>query len=514
MATVDRRGLFKSILGSSRANITAGLEPLATPLNKKQAIHLLRRIGFGVDLKTLNFILGKTPNEAVNWILNNGVAKSNPTPPAWHNMEFLDPNLQTPAKQGEVRAFNTEQFIKNNEDLTLWWIRQMQNDRDSPLEKMSLFWHGHFTSSYLICNNIAGQLMYKQNALFRKFHLGDFKNFVQNMTLDGAMMLYLNGNENINTAPNENYARELLELFTMGIGNYTEEDIREAARILTGWRINIFKDSGQKMFESYFIGGFFDDKPKKFMGETFEVNYTVNQQNVFTNSIVKLNDVIFAKRSKEIAKYMMTKLYAHYVYSNPEKPDLKIINELSTIFISSGFNLTEPISKLLKSQHFFDEQNIGVQIKSPAELVIGFSNFFPEEDLIKAEHIKELGMHLLNPPNVAGWKGYRSWITTKTLPNAITFLNATLAKQSNILVANWASELGNYDDPKKLSESIVDLFLGKTPSSSRLAKYMATLLGGAPDYEWYQISQNKEQAGLKIKGLIKELIKSPDFYLA
>lgn len=514
MSTIDRRSLFKSLTGRTRADINAGLDPLNSSLNKKQALHLLRRIGFGVDIKTLNFITGKTPNEAVDWVLSNGVVKSNPTPPSWYNTGFLDPNLQTPANQGEVRAFNSTQFIKNNEDLTLWWIRQMQNDKDSPVEKLSLFWHGHFTSSYLICNNIAGQLMYKQNALFRTLHLGNFKTFIQKITLDGAMLLYLNGNENFNTAPNENYARELLELFTMGIGNYTEEDIREAARILTGWRINIFKDSGQQLFEPYLIGGHFDNKSKKFMGETFEVNYEINQQNVFNNSIIKLIDVIFNKRSKEIANYMMAKLYRHFVYSNPEKTDQKIINELASLFINSNFDLKQPITALLKSQHFYDDLNIGVQIKSPAELIIGFSNHFSEEDSIKFENIKELGMHLLNPPNVAGWKGYRSWITTKTLPNAIAHLNKTLAKQDNIKVAIWAESLGNYDDVSKLTFQIVELFLGKIPSNNRLNKYTLSLLGGAPDYEWYQIAQNKEQAGLKIKGLIKELIKSPDFYLA
>jgi uncharacterized protein (DUF1800 family) len=505
--TTSRRGFFNQLFETSSRNVQAGLEVYQNPLTITDAYHLLRRTCIVLDHNFAQTLVGKTAQTAIDQIIQNTKGKTNPSPPPFWNESFPDPNIDPNGASG-----NDGKWRSQNYELQLWWLRLMQADTNSLMERLTLFWHGHFTSQYNICNLIPAQMMYRQNLLFRQRVMGNFGEFLKDISLDGAMLKYLNGNENINEAPNENYARELMELYSLGVGNYTEEDIREAARILTGWKVNQFQN-GEKIYTPFLRAGYFDKEEKSFFGTTFKVDYEINEQNVRSYSIDKLIDTIISKKGDIVAKFMATKLYKLFVYSKPNPQDTQFINELASSFQNNNFDLEKTIKTILTSAHFFDTQNRGLQITSPAESMVNFTYHFSTREDRRNNIIKDLGMELLNPPNVAGWPGYRSWITTKTLPLSIQYFSEILDEQSLEKIGTWASGFVGYNDSYALTEEICLLFLGRLPDEARVDKLMNILLGGAPYYEWPTLSQNKENAGLRVKALIKEIVKTPEFYL-
>jgi hypothetical protein len=170
------------------------------------------------------------------------------------------------------------------------------------------------------------------------------------------------------------------------------------------------------------------------------------------------------------------------------------------------FEFKPVLKALFKSQHFFDDLNIGVQIKSPAETLIGFTRHFEYNDRWVRNMMSSLGQELFNPPNVAGWKGYRTWISTKTLPLTIYYLvNEILISLKNDALGDWIKRFSEYDNPKKLVEGIGSLFFARPLSEERVMKFTNVLLAGTPDYEWYEIVKNKEQTGIKVRVLMREI---------
>ena len=249
------------------------------------------------------------------------------------------------------------------------------------------------------------------------------------------------------------------------------------------------------------------------MGEVFSVNYEVNEQSVFKNSIQKLIEVILAKKGQASAKFICKKLYEYFVYANPQKLDNQIIDLMSQLLIENRFEIKPVLKKLLKSQHFFDDLNIGIQIKSPVETIVGMVKHIKYNDRYARNVMAVLGLELFNPPNVAGWKGYRSWISTKTLPTSIYFLKEIINDNSNLQLADWALKIESSGDVQILTERYLELFLARPVSEERFKKFKNVFLGGAPDYEWYEIIKNKEQAGQRIRSFLFELIKAPEYFL-
>ncbi len=513
---MNRREFFDGLLqNKSQRNINAGLNPYSKPLSKTEVYHLLKRTTFRVDPSFAQTLVGKTASEAVDTLINN--RQTNPAPPATLdlNYAFPNPNVLSGNAAFETRYQNQLRIIADNDKLLDWWLTLIKNDTKSLHERLNFFWHGHFTTAYTANDFIPGQMMYTQNALFRQMQLGKFSEFLEKITLDGAMLFYLNGNTNKSEAPNENYARELLELYSVGIGDghYTEDDIRQIAKMLTGWNSNIFANSGVLYTPNVNVG-LFDSKEKTVFGEKVTFDHPVNQENIKKHSINKLIELIISKKGDYVAKFIADKLYHFFVYSDPNYNNSTIINELANVFKSSGFDMGVLLKTLLKSEHFFDEQNHGLQIKSPLDLYVGISGLIPIDIATLKEELKKQGLELLNPPNVSGWKGYQSWINTKTLPYYINYLNNGLQSLSNEAVAQWAEKLGDFNNAEKLTKNLVDLLAGKPLAAARQEKLMQALLGGAPYYEWPQLSQNKANAGLRIKVLLKAIFKLPDFYLS
>lgn len=512
----SRRAFFNSLLGGSNQKAVNSLDEHTTPLDLADVYHLLRRCCFSVDDAFAKTLVGKSAKEAVNLLISNATSLSKPVPNFDINQGFNNPDLLgggSPAYH-EKRTFNLETHFAQNDILKDWWVNLMKADTKSLSEKVTFMWHGHFTTQYEGNEPIAAQWIYRQNELYRTLFLPNFKLFLEKVTVDGAMLMYLNGSENVREAPNENYARELFELFSIGIddGNYTEDDIREAAKVLTGWKASHFIED-HNLYKPYFNSGNYSTEDKEVFGVKFTVDYEVTKDNVYKNAIEKLSSVILEQKGEAVSKFMATNFYNYFVYSKPITEENGIINELAEHFRASGFNLKEMLIKLLTSKHFFDINNRGIQIKNHLENLISFSYHFGIETNQLNKWSKEFGLEPLNPPNVSGWTGYRNWITTKTLPAYIHEFSKIITAKTNLEMGEWAAKNDGFFESRTLVEDISFKLLAKLPNSERIEKLENVLLGGAPYYEWPEIAQNKENAGLRVKALLKAMFKLPDFYL-
>ena len=278
--------------------------------------------------------------------------------------------------------------------LGLWWANRMLATRRPLEEKLTLFWHGHFATGE---NKVRDyRMMLRQNEMFRAHASGKFRDLLVGILKDPAMLVYLDNGENIKTHPNENFGRELLELFTMGVGNYTERDVREAARAFTGWTNDVlaFKfDTEQHDFgEKTFLG-----RTGPFDGED-------------------IIDTILAQ--PVTAEFVAAKVYRFFVR---EEIDAALKTELGRTYRDSGYQMKPLLKRIFLSKDFYSPPAVATQIKSPVQLVV---STYKKMSLREVPTIPDfgrmtssLGQSLFDPPNVAGWAGGRTWITPSTLLN-------------------------------------------------------------------------------------------------
>ncbi|KFF26787.1 DUF1800 domain-containing protein [Chryseobacterium vrystaatense] len=348
--------------------------------------HLLWRAGFGPGINQIGDLKNKNIKTLVTELFKvQPFSEINyDTPDIPVSEEMMD--SRTPAeKKKETQRIIREQ----SNELNLNFLNQMVNGKDQMREKMAFFWHGHFASRV---NNskFSKQLL---NTI-RNNALGNFKDLLFEVSQSPAMLGFLNNQQNKKDHPNENFAREVMELFTMGRGNYTEKDIREGARAFTGWGYD--KEGNFKERKNLQ-----DEGTKAFLGKTGN----------FTGTDV-LNIIL---EQKATATFITTKIYKFFVNENT---DAKIIEQLSTEFYKSGYDIKKLMTDIFSSSWFYDQKNIGNRIKSPIELMAGMMRMLPmtiqnPENLIVYQ--KLLGQMLLYPPNVAGWPNGKSWIDSSTL---------------------------------------------------------------------------------------------------
>ncbi|MGR3811268.1 DUF1800 family protein [Jiulongibacter sp. NS-SX5] len=512
--SITRSAFFDKLFTSKHLRAVGSLDEYTSALNKAEVYHLLKRCCYSIDVDFANSLIGKTAREVVNMLINNATNRTIPAPPFDTNQSFRNPNLLSAEQYQDERYKNLTTHFAQNEQLIEWWIDLMRKDTKSLGEKVTFMWHSHFTTQYEGNEPIAAQFMYRQNQLLRRQFLGDFKSFLEQITIDGAMLQYLNGSQNIKDAPNENYARELFELYAVGIGDghYTEEDIREAAKVLTGWKATHFVEEG-KAYQPYLQVNQFSTDTKTVFDTEFVVDYELTESNIFKNSIQKLMEVTLDKKGEEVSRFIMGKMYRAFVYNKPDTDENETVKELATFFKDNNFDTKKALVKLLTSQHFFDANNHGISIKSPLESFLSFTAHFDisNEELRKA--LKDYGQELLNPPDVSGWKGYRTWVNTKSLPGFIDSFTAILNSKTDQYVGDWAASLDSFEDSYGLTESLALLFFGRIPAEARLKKVENALLGGAPYYEWPEIAANRENAGIRVKVALKDMMKMPEFYL-
>ncbi len=308
-----------------------------------------------------------------------------------------------------------------------WWIRRMADGPYPLQEKLTLFWAGHFTSSFRDDRDGSWRL-WNQNELLRRHAAGNFIELVRRVSRDPAMLKYLNNDRNNKNSPNENYARELMELFTLGVGNYSERDIKEVARAFTGW--------GHDGVEFRFRPDFHDDGEKSVFGVTGNMG----------------GDEVIALLAQHPAcgPYVSGRLYHYFV---GEAPDEAVVASLARVLVNANFELRPLLRTILRSRAFYDSANIGNRIKSPVQLLAGTHRLLavqvPGATQINRQ-LEKLGQVPFAPPNVKGWPGQfdgRRWINTATL----------LARY------NFASEVAADADPqgKGSPDASVDYWLDR-----------------------------------------------------
>jgi uncharacterized protein (DUF1800 family) len=278
-------------------------------------------------------------------------------------------------------------------ELRAWWVTELLATDQPLVEKMTLFWHNHFTSSVQKVRYVPS--LYWQNLLFRSEALGNFATLLKAVARDPAMLIYLDGVRSVARQPNENFARELLELFTLGEGHYSEADIKSAARAFTGWSIDRetgrFQDNAQ----------FHDDGEKTFLGQTGRLGG---------------DDIIaILLRQPRTAETVVEKLWREFVSLKPDRAE---VARLAAIFRSSGYEMKPVLRAMFLSPAFRDPANRAALIKSPIDLIVGSVHVLglpvPEKGQL-VRMMAGLGQSPFDPPNVKGWPGGESWITTNTL---------------------------------------------------------------------------------------------------
>jgi uncharacterized protein (DUF1800 family) len=346
------------------------------------------------------------------------------------------------------------------------------------------------------------QYHYKQNALFRQYALGNFKELVKRVTIDPLMLTYLDGVRNTVGAPNENYARELMELFTIGIGNYTQTDIQQAAKALTGWQV-----SG---LDAIFTPSRHDTTNKTFMGRTGNFDH---------NDIV---DIIFEQA--ETARFICRKLYRYFIY---QTPDETIVNQLADTFRNNNYEIRPVLRQLFNSAHFYNQLTISAEITSPIERAVTairqmsipvLPNSAVVQSFLRAS-AEGFGQILFEPPNVAGWPGYRTWISTTTLLARNQFTDAIVTGRTTIgntsigfklNALTFALQFPNPNAARALVDDIAAHLIAMQTSAARRQMLLDTLLQGTDENNW---SINDPQSPARIEGLLKVICRMAEYQL-
>jgi uncharacterized protein (DUF1800 family) len=546
-----------------RPTVLSGLTPYAGTFGRNELTHLLKRTMFGAKKADIDFFQGKTLVQVVNALLT--APATEPAPPI---NNYDNPNA-TPAVVDTDAPFGTTWVwtkVNGNYDglrrnsLRSWWLGNMVNQDRTIFEKMLLFWHNHFATENVDTNPILG---YHHVALLRKYTLGNFKDMVRDITFDPQMLRYLNGYVNTKTAPDENYARELQELFTLGKGpdsQYTEGDVKAAAKILTGWRYNELRTpvDGKYGFMTTFTPSAHDTSTKTFSafygGATIS-GATANTEADARKEVDSLLNMIFAK--DEVAKYMCRRLYRFFVYYEIDAAtEANVIVPLADIFRQNAYNIKPVLKALFTSEHFFDVANKGCFIKSPLEYVVGIAREFNMDFPTATDFVQQYaswailtnerygasaqGQNVGNPPNVAGWPAYYQepvyheyWINTDAFPKRIRFAEQFLTntgvgvgnnKRLLINVLAFTDQFGNdASDPNKLIDRVIEL-LYRVPVTTKFKNYAKNILlsGQSSDYYWTDAwdayktnptTANTNIVNTRLQTFYKLFVNQPEFHL-
>jgi hypothetical protein len=416
---------LSSIDSGASTDIWAGdLSPIAaSDWNAGRAAHLLERAGFGAAPEEIVRFAAMTPTQAVATLVDYETIGNDLKP--FDESVIWDPGMDPfPPSRAEAVRIARERGVGLGEKvlpegaqrrlqpvvdkffyslfangietqrLGLWWANRMLATHRPLEEKLTLFWHGHFATGE---NKVRDyRMMLRQNEMFRAKASGPFRDLLVGILKDPAMLVYLDNGENIKKHPNENFGRELLELFTMGVGHYTEQDVREAARAFTGWTNDVlaFKfDAAQHDFDE-----------KTFLGRTGPFDG---------------EDIVDIVLSQPVtAEFMAAKLYRFFVR---DEVDAQVRAALGRTYRDSGYQMKPLLKRLFLSKDFYSVSTIGTQIKSPVQLVV---STYKKMSLREVPTIPDfggmtssLGQSLFDPPNVAGWAAGRTWITPSTLLN-------------------------------------------------------------------------------------------------
>jgi uncharacterized protein (DUF1800 family) len=372
---------------------------LAGALGFDDARHLLNRTGFGAAPSDIETYARLTREQAADRLLADAGRSTATPPPAWTG-EAFEPRNRYRGMTPEERRLALREMNRKALELRTWWVNEMLVTPSPLTEKMTLFWHNHFVSSQRKVRS--PHLMYRQNALFRQHALGHFGELLHAAARDPAMVIYLDSASNRKGSPNENFAREVMELFTLGEGHYSERDIKEAARAFTGWSLD--PESGEFLFRR----AVHDDGEKTVLGRS----------GAFGGEEVL--DILLAQ--PQTAEYIVTKLWREFVSPRPDPGEVK---RIAAIFRESRYDTRAAVRALIVSDAFYSPQNRGTLVKSPVDVVVGTLRQFQfktGDALPFVFATNQLGQVLFAPPNVKGWPGGEAWINSTTLLARKSFL--------------------------------------------------------------------------------------------
>ncbi|MFM0336571.1 DUF1800 domain-containing protein [Paraburkholderia fungorum] len=361
-------------------------------LDADEARFFLTRVGLAPDHAEVAQYIGSTRQQAVDTVLATTRTEAVTPLPDW----VLEPvPTREASKAWTVDQRRDEQRLRGQryEILRAWWVREMASTPSPLTERMTLFWHNHFTSGQDKVQY--PQQMALQNMLLRRDALGNFGELLHDVAKDPAMLQYLDGASNRKGKPNENFAREVMELFTLGEGHYTQQDVSEAARAYTGWSLD--PDTAGYVWRP----NQHDDGEKTVLGQTgpFDGDQVL--------------DILLAR--PETATFVTAKLWREFV---SDTPDAARIAPIAAQFRASHYDIKVALRGLFMSDAFWDDDNRGVLVKSPAEFVVGTLRAFDigyDNTAPFAAQIRTLGENLFYPPNVKGWPGGTAWINSSTL---------------------------------------------------------------------------------------------------
>lgn len=558
---MDRSTFLQTFRGTKQhtLNPLSGLNPYTGPWTKVQALHLLRRSLFGVKKTDLDQALSKGMIRTVDDLLNIA-ADPLPSPPlnnystvqeindvapgaTWVNEPVFNPDLT-------LKAIPIQNYQARKDSFKLWWTGNLINQKSTIVEKMTLFWYNHF--SIELDQIFVAQPVYFYYKMLRENCLGDFRNMLKKVTFDPSMLYYLNGQNNSKTAPDENYAREVQELFTVGKGpdsKYTESDVKEAARVLTGFRINPFTNP-----MSYYVDVFnqtHDTGSKQF--SSFYDNKTISgnlSPEVEVDSFLKM-----LTDNKETARFLCRKLYQFFVYYEiTNDAEMNVIRPLADILYSSNYNIKLAIEKLLKSEHFFDMANVGCVIKNPMDYAIGIFKEFSVQLPGPSPSIMNQyfgwagvtimsayqGLNLADPPVVSGYQAWYQapqyheiWINSDTFASRNNVAN-TIFSPNGLDVNGIKYRIDPFIFTRSLSKPEIATELVKEATerlynhnlSAASITYLKTnLISGLPDDSyWTDIWENyladpnnpskRNAAETRLNALYNQIVIQAEYHLS
>ena len=401
------------------------------PWTRRLAAHLYRRAGFAATSAELDAAVKRGPGESVRRLCA--------PPPA-------------PAGFEDASAALAERVVLSGDTqhLAAWWLHRMLSTPDPLLEKLTLFWHGHFATSAEKVDK--PRMMLEQNALLRSHAKGKFEELVRGIARDPAMLIYLDSTTNRRIYPNENFARELMELFTLGVGNYSEREVKEVARAFTGWEV-----MGDRF---QFNAIQHDHGSKSFLGRSGDFDGDEAIRIVLNHPVA--------------ARFIARKLVRFFVLDEPAVPDA-LIEPLARDLREHQFEIGRVVRTILGSNLFFSEHAVGRKVRSPVELGVGLLRALgASTNLLKlAQGLADIGQSLFHPPNVKGWDGGRAWINSSTLLGRANLVRQLMTASETHYSAgslDAVADAAGADSPAKRLDWLLELLVATdVPSEAREA---------------------------------------------
>lgn len=512
--------------------------PISENLDFSQVRHLLDRCMFGAKKSEIDAMVGKNISNAMSSLT---ITPSTPEPPLSYDPTDLAVTVGTTwINAAYDSTYNTPRL----RSLRSWWIKQMMLQSNSLTEKMVVFWHNHFVTETETVSYAT--FLYQYNQILRKYALGNIKQMAYEITISPAMLIYLNGESNKASAPNENYGRELFELFTIGKGpligdgnytNYTETDIREAAKVLTGWKVD--RINYKSIYDTTR-----HDKTTKVFSDAFGKTTISNKE---AEEYKVLVDMIFSK--KETARYLVRKIYRWLMYYKIDQTvEDQIIEPLATTLFNGNYEIKPVLEQLLSSEHFFSTDFRGSQIKNPLDFTLSLyrkceikispvelTNYEMWNEVFYSCRYME--MALGDPPDVAGWPEYYKepsyyelWVNSVTVPQRTsytdTYCTSGLTKVGYKYVIDpflLSAKVSDPSDVGLLINGFAQLLLPVALSSLQLTQLKDVLIPGLPEsswtFEWIKYTTNPNDAtqksliSKKLLALTMAILRMPEFYL-